>query len=408
MADKSIQFLLLIDALKNTNKQHPKTSKELMQNIESAWQKLFPQEESAHLSVSTIGRHIKAMNQSGLYNIVTCKNSKDGYFWDRFPFEAAEFSLIAQALYRSTALSTEETKDTLEKFFNHTDDLGEGYMDITLNQIKSTAPQRKPSRATLPIIRNLLKAIWKQQQVRFNYYRSNDRDIGNMKKRRDENTGKEKLYQVSPYFLVWNADDLYLIAHYDGHDEKKRKRLSHFKVSLISDKVQVLSTVPAISIAEMTEYPHYHLKQKRPSADNNRQQNIANEDKKTSQDSSEALKMFSLDKYMRENLFMFHNFSPPVDITLYFREDSVSSVMSQFNLDKRTLKLYPTGRTFPDGEKVFSAKITAQENEGLYLWLMQQGGKITVAEPASIRNELKRRHAQALKDLELCEQGKQH
>ena len=32
-ADKSILFLLLIDALKNTNREHPKTTKDLIQDV---------------------------------------------------------------------------------------------------------------------------------------------------------------------------------------------------------------------------------------------------------------------------------------------------------------------------------------------------------------------------------------
>ena len=402
LSDKAIQFLLLIDALKNTNKNHPKTSKKLMQDIEAARRELFPNDPPASLSPATIGRHIKAMNQSGLYHIATCKNAKEGYYWNSFPFDAAEFSIIAQALFRSVAISTKETQAILNKFFNQTDDLGEGYLDIMLSQIQRTAPpRRKTSRSTLPIIRSIIAAIWSQQQIRFTYYRRNYRDVSRMEKRRSKETGKETIYQVSPYFLVWNADDFYLIAHYNGHDEKERKRLSHFKVSLISDKVQVLSA-PTISITEMWEYPHYRMEKATPEykAVVSRKQDTDTEEISQSLDRTAALVKFSLDRYMRENLFMFHDFSPLVNIRLCFREDFIGPLMAQFNLDSGNLKLYPTNRTFPDGEKVISAIVTAQDNEGLYMWLMQQGHKVTVAEPESVRNKLKKRYLAALKAIE--------
>ena len=114
---------------------------------------------------------------------------------------------------------------------------------------------------------------------------------------------------------------------------------------------------------------------------------------------------FSLDRYMRENVFMFHDDSPVVDVRLYFKEDFTQTLMAQFNLDRNTIKLYPTGRTFPNGEPIISAIITVQANEGFYMWLMQQGNKVTVAEPESVRQKLKQKYLDALSAIEEYEQG---
>lgn len=408
MADKSVQILLLMDALKNTNRENPKTSKELIQDVKTAWEEVFPEEPPATLSPATIGRHIKAMNKSGLYHIATCKNAKDGYYCDQFPFDAAEFAIIAQALYRSVAISTKETNNILNKFFNHTDDLGEGYLGIMLKQLRRTAPRRKTQRETLPIIRSILEAIWKQCKLRFTYYEKNDRDVSKMEIRADENTGKPITYTVSPYYLVWNADECYLIAHYPGHDKGNTKRLSHFKVSLISHTIFVKEE-PACSIAEMQEYPRYHMKRTTPeyvAVVERKKTAITNENAKRI-DKRAALVRFSLDRYMRENVFMFHDDSPLVDVRLYFRESFAGTLMAQFNLDRRTLKLYPTNRTFSDGEPVISAIITVQDNEGFYMWLMQQGNKVTVAEPESVRQKLKQKYLDALHTIEEYEAGPQ-
>ena len=124
-------------------------------------------------------------------------------------------------------------------------------------------------------------------------------------------------------------------------------------------------------------------------------------------DKRAALVRFSLDRYMRENVFMFHDDSPLVDVRLYFREIFAGTLMAQFNLDRRTLKLYPTNRTFSDGEPVISAIITVQDNEGFYMWLMQQGNKVTVAEPESVRQKLKQKYLDALHTIEEYEAGPQ-
>ena len=381
MSDKAIQFLLLIDALKDTNPKHPKTSRKLMQDMEAAWQELFPEEPPAALSTTTIGRHIKAMNRSGLYHIATCKNSKEGYYRDSFPFDAAEFSLIAQALYRSVSISAKETETLLGKFFNQTDNLGEEWLEITLKQLRRTAPHRKTSRMTLPIIRVILQAVGKQQKLRFNYYERDDRDVGRMKKRGDEASGQATFYTVSPYYLVWNRDECYLIAHYPPHDKKSGHRLSHFKISRIADKLRILDE-STLSIEEMMEYPRYAAPGKQYTGKKATPRQNAEQRKN-------ALTQFSLDRYMRESLFMFRDDSPIIELKLRVREKDIGALLQQFDLDRNALKAYPLQKKTESDGLWYSAVLSVQENEGLYMWLMMQANNVIVIEPESVRQKLK-------------------
>ncbi len=399
MSDKAIQFLLLIDALKDTNPEHPKTSKKLMQDMEAAWQELFPEEPPAALSTTTIGRHIKAMNRSGLYHIATCKNSKDGYYRDSFPFDAAEFSLIAQALYRSVSISAKETETLLGKFFNQTDNLGEEWLEITLKQLRRTAPHRKTSRMTLPIIRVILQAVGKQQKLRFNYYERDDRDVDRMKKRGDEASGQAKFYTVSPYYLVWNRDECYLIAHYPPHDKKSGHRLSHFKISRIADKPRILDE-PTLSIEEMIEYPRYAARGKENTGKKSTTRQDAEQRKK-------ALTQFSLDRYMRESLFMFRDDSPIVELKLRVREKDIGALLQQFDLDRNALKAYPLQKRTESDGLWYSAVLSVQENEGLYMWLMMQANNVIVIEPESVRQKLKTRLQSALQTIRDYESGQE-
>ena len=399
MSDKAIQFLLLIDALKDTNPEHPKTSKKLMQDMEAAWQELFPEEPPAALSTTTIGRHIKAMNRSGLYHIATCKNSKDGYYRDSFPFDAAEFSLIAQALYRSVSISAKETETLLGKFFNQTDNLGEEWLEITLKQLRRTAPHRKTSRMTLPIIRVILQAVGKQQKLRFNYYERDDRDVGRMKKRGDEASGQATFYTVSPYYLVWNRDECYLIAHYPPHDKKSGHRLSHFKISRIADKPRILDE-PTLSIEEMMEYPRY-------AAPGNQYTGKKATPRQNADQRKNALTQFSLDRYMRESLFMFRDDSPIVELKLRVREKDIGALLQQFDLDRNALKAYPLQKRTESDGLWYSAVLSVQENEGLYMWLMMQANNVIVIEPESVRQKLKTRLESALQTIRDYESGQE-
>jgi hypothetical protein len=83
----------------------------------------------------------------------------------------------------------------------------------------------------------------------------------------------------------------------------------------------------------------------------------------------------------------------------FFRKSFQGQFLAQFNLDRSMLHVYPTNRTFPDGETALNAYVTVQENEGLYKWLMLQGDNVIVVEPASVRAELKKRMQTALNTI---------
>ena len=172
MAGKNvIQLLLLVDALKHTSPENPQNIAKLQKKIEGAWKELFPDVPMSPISASTIGRHIDAMNATKLYDIRTCTYMRDGYYSNKVLFDASEFSIIAQALYRTTTLTRDDSRRIMEKFLNQTDDLGEGHLDILSNQLYRMKTRRKTNRDTLPIIRTLMKAIWDGKQVAFKYRR---------------------------------------------------------------------------------------------------------------------------------------------------------------------------------------------------------------------------------------------
>ena len=410
LADKSIQFLLLIDALRNTNRENPKTSKQLMQDVELAWTEIFPDEKPATLSPATIGRHIKAMNKSGLYHIQTCKNAKDGYYCDQFLFDSAEFCIIAQALFRSVSLSTKETKVIMEKFLCQTDDLGESFLNTTMQQLQRTAPRRKIQTETLPIFEKIMYAIWKQKQIFFTYNEQEDKQPRTLEEIRQETDFDANhnvySYYVSPYYLIWEADECYLIANITSKINMQKYNLSHFKISLISSDLSV-SNYPTISISKMKEYRRYSMRRTIPEQEAiwERKKLITDKNKLNDLDRRMALIKFSLDRYMRENLFMIHDDSRLVDIKLHFRENFLSTIMNKFNLDRNTIKVYQTEQHFSDGASVFSAVITVQENDGLYMWLMQHGKNVIVADPQSVRENLKKRYVAALEAIREYEDG---
>ena len=402
----TLKFLLLLAALQESSPENPKNSNDLIRDVGAAYLKLFPDEPIKSIAPATIIRHIKTINESGYMKIKTCKNLKDGYYCDSQLFTAAEFSLIAQALYRSPSLSSEETKGLLDKFLNHIDDSGENFLDIVTRQIARWSPKRKTTRPTLPNIEKITYAIWHQREISFQCYELDMSNPEALTIRMDPLTQKPIEYRVSPYFLVWDNDECYLIAHDPQQDQGDKRFLRHFLITHIAGQVRLLGSDNYESIKCMQEYHRYHLT--RTVSEQWTMKNIRKMDRRLQEgcldlDKDVSRARFSLDRYMRENLFMHHNTDPVVDVKLHYPPDCLGAILKQFNLRQQDLHAYNTGKRYPDGTNIWSAMLTLQPNEGFYEWLFQQGGKITIAEPKALREEMKERLKQALDAIDAYE-----
>ena len=116
-------------------------------------------------------------------------------------------------------------------------------------------------------------------------------------------------------------------------------------------------------------------------------------------DKREDLADFALDRYMRENPYMIHDEQEVVAVQLCFKEDFLGNVLERFNLNSRKIRANPNGLYTDKGEPMYSALITVQPNDGFYSWLMANANQVVVAEPAFIRQEVKKRLQEALRAI---------
>ena len=385
---KSFAKLLLIKALYNTSKENPKNSKMLISEINNEWQRLYNGEEES-ISEQTILRYVHDIRLSGLFNITTCKDAKNGYYRSNSLLNTAEISIIAQALYRSNTLSPQETVDILSKISDVADTSGKKQLTFLRRVIKNFSPKRKNMREIIPIIANIIAAIQKKRVLEFTYYRYSKTDVGNMEKYTDKD-GNPKKYQVSPYFLVWNSDTFYLICHYHGHDKENTKYLSHFNVSLIAAKPFIKEFAEYVPITKIKEYPLYTPK------------NLL----RTYETVSKDLLKFSIDDYMREHLYMFNNGTESIEMCIEFADNMLGVILNQFSINPNLISAYPTGKLNSKNRTIYRATVNVQENDGLYLWLMKQGNNIMVVSPDKIRVELKRRFLEAVRAIDEFDNNK--
>lgn len=413
--------VFLLDALMDTDASHTKTTAMLQEEIRNRWKEISGKDDT--LSEKTIQNHIKDWNESELYSIKSNKGGNNrGYYMDEFPIEATDISLIAQSMFRASNASLKSTKSLFEALKRFTDVNGREYLKQMINQLGRTTLRRKTeNNQILYAMDDLLKAIISQKQVTFNYYTRNKENLVLIA---DSKTNKPLEYKVSPYYMVWENDECYLICHYPGNDTKAGRILSHFRLSHITN-VKKLDE-DTLSIGNMVEFYRYarpytingndewlpsQMKDGRKKGNRQFWLNTEENHKRMAAGEPpimpkiEALKLFALDRYARENVYMYHNDAPPADIKLFFREDSLETVISQFGLDEDRIECNRVTSYFTDGEQVCTATVTAQPNEGLYQWLLQHSNHVIAVKPDYVREEVHRRLKTALMGIESYEDG---
>lgn len=354
-----VRDLLFLDVIKSTSFSEPKNSREINIEIEKGWNELFPNEPFPKMGLKTIIKHIADMKSSGLYNVKVHPNNRLGYYnvseekeneEEKF-LDIAEVIIIATALYRSPDVSVDMLRrimDCLEKLVEVE---GAAYFLFLKKQMKRWGTPRKTTRD----IRSTINKLWKNltdniipKKVKFRY--------GNAK------------YIVSPYFFAWENDELYLIAGTGG------QHLKNFKIVAI-EKLKLLAE-DAEPIRKTADYLHY----------------VPNEDF-SGRDRGGLTIDFPLDRYIREHIYMSSSDTLPIEIEIYFRADVKAMILTRFGLNEEDI--CPVDENW-DGQKVFSTTITAQENEGLYQWLMQFGDRVKVIAPKTVRDNLRQRFCKAL------------
>jgi len=389
-----VRDLLFIDIIQSTSLANPKNSKEINAELEKRWQEIFPNETFQKMGAKTIINHVADMRKSKLYDIRHCDNTRLGYYNEgigKILLTAAESVIITAALYRSPSISVGELEKILQKIEVTTESEGAAYFYFLKRQIKKFDSSRKTKHKILPIVNEIWKNIMEREpkKIQFNYC-VHDSEIERPILREKNQAVK---FIVSPYFFAWENDELYLIANADSN-----YNFLHFKVSLI-ENLKILDE-NARPIREMNDYIFYKLGEKF-SEMNDYEIDEYREDLKNSRerDRGGVTLNFPLDRYLKEHIYLSDGDNLPTKIEILFREDIKEIILTRFGLNERELNIKPIGE-FWQNQKIFSATLTAQENDGLYQFLMQFCDRIKIISPEKIRVNLKKKLLSGLKMLE--------
>ena len=154
---------------------------------------------------------ISCLQEFGM-DIVLQKGPGGGYFLASRPFELAELKLLAGAVQASKFLSERKSVALIEKLST----LCSSYQAAQLERQVTVRDRVKSMNESIYYtVDRIHEAIAENKQIRFRYF-----DWG-VDRRKHERPGE---YFASPYALVWDNENYYLIAHSERHG------LTHYRV----------------------------------------------------------------------------------------------------------------------------------------------------------------------------------
>ena len=225
---KSKLLTLLRILEQKTDEEHLLNVPQLVELLEQ--QDILAERKSIYSDIDTL--------RSLGYDIQLRRGRGGGYYMTEAPFELAELKLLVDAVYASKFITARKSKILIDKLGQFTSKYRQEELDrkvLVSGRIKSTDEK------ILYTVDALHSAITAGQQVQFKYC-----DWNLQKRMTPRHDGQ--LYCVSPWVLVWENGNYYLIAYTEG-------RLKHYRV----DKMQNVRPLPDTTREGADEYANFDV-----------------------------------------------------------------------------------------------------------------------------------------------------
>lgn len=222
---QKLKLLYLRDYLtRNTDEQHPASIPDLTQHLAS---------KGIHAERKSIYDDILALQEYGI-EIRYRRSRPSGYYVTERDFELSELKFLVDAVLSSRFLSPDQSRSLIKKLASLS---SEHKAALLRREILLAGRVKSPDESGFDNIDALHDAIAGNSQIVFRYF-----DWGVDKKKHFRN-GE---YRASPYALLWDDENYYLVAHSARHG------LTHYRV----DKMEEirLTGEPRIFTDEMKEF----------------------------------------------------------------------------------------------------------------------------------------------------------
>jgi len=284
----------------------------------------------------SVSRDIQTLIDGG-YSILSA-GKQSGYYMTDHAFEDYELKIITDAVCSAKFITKTDSFNLVNKLKSIATPTAEKILSGMMWIDDEIKTDNKSSKYTVDTIINAIK---NEKKINFRYIDYNE-DYEKVL-RRDGH-----LYSVSPYYLVWNEEDYYLLGSPDSHDN-----LTHFQISMMVDA------------------------------------SISDDTRKRRDDIIQLKGTFDLGKHIRENISMFTG--EVSDVVLKCHNKMLRFIIRKFGKSTHISKI---------DDEYFRTRIRATDNDGLYQWIMQNCQNVQVISPESIRDKIKDLLSNALKEYD--------
>ena len=307
--NQKLKLLYLRDFLRqNTDERHPASVQRLIDYLAS---------KDVRAERKSIYDDIRAINEYGV-EVRYRRGSDGGYYAAQRDFELPELKLLVDAVLSSRFLSPKRSAELIKKIAALSGEHGSELLrrDVVLaGRLKTTA---EDGFANVDAIH---EAIRKDSRITFRYF-----DWGTDLKKKF----REGEYVASPYFLLWDDENYYLIAHTEKHG------LTHYRV----DKMEQIRLTGEKRVF------------------------------------TEEAKKLDRAAYSRENFGMFRG--ERKRIKLRFENALAGVVVDRFGRDIMPI---------PDGKEHFTLTVDVSVSPNFFGWIAGFGGRASILFPQSVVDE---------------------
>ena len=302
---QKLKLLYLKDYLcQNTDEAHPASLQTLIEHLNNLG--IRGERKSLYSDLS-------ALNLYGL-DIRYKRGLQEGYYLAKREFELSELKFLVDAVLSSRFLSPKHSAELIRKLASQSS-IHESA--LLRREIVLAGRIKSESEENLSAVDVIHEAIALDRTIRFRYF---DWGVDLKKHFRD------RVYEASPYALLWDDENYYMVAHSDRHG------LTHYRV----DKMEEIF---------LTETPRTVT-----------EETIA----------------FDPGEYSREMFGMFRG--ERINVKLRFENRLAGVVVDRFGKD---ILMTPQG----EDHFTFQTKIALSPN--FYAWLCRFGGRATIVYPQS-------------------------
>ena len=310
-----------------TDEEHPLSTTQLINILADEYG------ISAHRT--TVAKDIAALQEFGI-DIVVIHSTQSKYFVASRKFELPELKLLIDAVESSKFITTKKSDALIEKIHTMTSPGQVSKLKRNNYAVKRVKPDNEQIYYITDAINDAINA---GKQISFQYY-----DYTGLKKKVLKNKGE--VYRLSPYKLLWNGDNYYVL----GYSEKKSKVIN-FRVDRIASKPEILD------------------KDIIPMPDD-----------------------FDIENYTKEVFFMFSGEKVLVDLRC--DNSLMKTMVDRFGEDVTTLAYDMTS---------FRVQTEVSASPTFFGWVFGFNGKVQILAPESVKEQYRQMIAQADEDMQESE-----